>query len=479
MNLQWLIMAAAFILPAATAWPALEIWWPAKSSGNGERLLKLSLAGPLGAGFGSLWFFVWSMAFTPTGRAMIFVHMGVLVAVLAILLLLRIKRKRPIATGAPLTASSNVQNILGLPARLLCVLAGAVAAGLALAALVTRLLQNPHGGWDAWAIWNLRARFLYRSGPFWTDSFSPDLFWSSPDYPLGLPGIVALFWKYLGKETLVVPMLVATMFFVATGGLLYASLRRLNGQVAATLGLVVLAGTPFFIGHSASQYADVPLGFFFLGATVLMASYDYDPDKHRGWLVLAGIVASLAAWTKNEGMLFLIALVIARVTVAAVQGEWRRLSREGLAILTGAAPTLIVLFVFKSFFAPPNGFLSAQSWAVVWEKLTDGSRYQEIGTAFFKETSMYGDGMSILALPTLFLIGVNWRGFKHKSWLSGMLILAIMLTGYFFIYVITPSRLSWHLGTSLSRILLQLWPMTIFLVYLNLKPARSVISQTV
>ena len=141
-------------------------------------------------------------------------------------------------------------------------------------ALASRLIQNPHGGWDAWAIWNLRARFLFRSGPFWTDSFSPDLFWSSPDYPLGLPGYVALIWKYVDNDTVIVPMLVAAMFFVATGGLLYASLRRFSGQIAATLGLIALAGTSFFISHSASQYADVPLGFFVLATVVLMASYD-------------------------------------------------------------------------------------------------------------------------------------------------------------------------------------------------------------
>jgi hypothetical protein len=40
------------------------------------------------------------------------------------------------------------------------------------------------------------------------------------------------------------------------------------------------------------------------------------------------------------------------------------------------------------------------------------------------------------------------------------------LTGYFFVYVVTPLDLYWHLVTSLNRLFLQLWPGAIFVAFL-------------
>ncbi len=41
---------------------------------------------------------------------------------------------------------------------------GIAATGRALAAVVMFILASPHGEWDAWAIWNQHARFLFRGG---------------------------------------------------------------------------------------------------------------------------------------------------------------------------------------------------------------------------------------------------------------------------------------------------------------------------
>ena len=41
-----------------------------------------------------------------------------------------------------------------------------------------------------------------------------------------------------------------------------------------------------------------------------------------------------------------------------------------------------------------------------------------------------------------------------------------MLVGYFFVYVLTPLDLAYHLATSLNRLFLQLWPGVIFLVFM-------------
>jgi hypothetical protein len=51
----------------------------------------------------------------------------------------------------------------------------------------------------------------------------------------------------------------------------------------------------------------------------------------------------------------------------------------------------------------------------------------------------------------------------------------LTLAGYFFIYLITPRDIYWHLRFSLNRLFLQLWPSAIFLFFVALgsKPFAS------
>ena len=41
-----------------------------------------------------------------------------------------------------------------------------------------------------------------------------------------------------------------------------------------------------------------------------------------------------------------------------------------------------------------------------------------------------------------------------------------MPAGYFFVYVMTPLDLAYHLTTSLNRLFLQLWPGVILLIFM-------------
>ena len=55
---------------------------------------------------------------------------------------------------------------------------------------VSFILIEPHGQFDAWYIWNARARFLFRGGAYWADGFSPLV--AHADYPLLIPLIISI-----------------------------------------------------------------------------------------------------------------------------------------------------------------------------------------------------------------------------------------------------------------------------------------------
>ena len=76
-------------------------------------------------------------------------------------------------------------------------------AATAAASFVSASAVYPHGEWDAWAQWNLRARFFARglADGAWRDAFAPVLAWSHPDYPPLVPSSIARLWIYAGRET--------------------------------------------------------------------------------------------------------------------------------------------------------------------------------------------------------------------------------------------------------------------------------------
>ena len=195
-------------------------------------------------------------------------------------------------------------------------LVGVFLAALAFAVVgvVAKCWELPLGDWDAWAIWNLRARCLFRAGPMWRQAFSP--LFQHTDYPLLVPATSARCWLYLGSEATWVPWLVGALLTFSTVGMLAAGVARLRGSSQGLLAGLVLLGTVSFSHRGAWQYADVPLAFFVLAAVLLLTLYDATDRRRRRSLFLSGLAAGLAAWTKNEGSLVLIAVAATHTVMA-------------------------------------------------------------------------------------------------------------------------------------------------------------------
>jgi hypothetical protein len=376
----------------------------------------------------------------------------------------------------------------------------------ALYSAIRRAMALPNGeGWDSFAIWNLHARFLFRSGTTWQEGFSPLIPWSHPDYPLLLPAAIAHFWTYLGHESQAVPSIIGLVFTLCTAGVLFSALMILRGRYLAMLGCMALLATPLFVEQGTSQYADVPLSFFLLATVALVCLRDLrmNASSSAGLMVLAGVACSFAAWTKNEGLLFLFALLVARFVVLVrdrtrrSEGEAR--SRTSFApLLLSVLPLLLVIIWFKHFIAPPGDLFT--NGATTIHKLINPSRYWPVfkwyGRQFFRfghwlwapgtvlvsflyfatRTSDLAGGLAARPQDSRQDAGATERGGPEREAGFQACVLALLLTlaGYFFIYVITPYDVYWHLRFSLNRLFLQVWPSAIFLCLLRIAadPAR-------
>jgi hypothetical protein len=443
----------AFVVPLLAGWclAAAALARSAIRPAWAARVLEAALGAGAGIAISSITFFLLTLGGAASPTAIL-----VLDAVLLAAGLFAFWRTRGLRTAA------SSQSVAPPGFRWNWLLALALAAGfvLALYGLVSVSAANPFGEWDAWSIWNLRAKFLAGPGDAWKGALSalPEKAGMHPDYPLLLSGFVAMVWKAAGDTAPWVPQLTGFLFLaliLALLGSALAALRSLTSALAA--GFVLLSSTSFLF-LATMQYADLPLGFYYLASIALLLLAESAPSC----LALSGACASFAAWTKNEGAAFAIFLTLALLAVE------RRAVRRYLA---GAAPVLLLVVCFKLLLAPASDPLFQQGAAGLAQRFADPARYVQIGKALVVEAYHFGQPWShpllllaILAVALRFRIDpAGARGLRVAA-----TALALTFAAYCGVYVVTPSDLAWHLQTSLSRLLGQLWPSFLLLVFLAL-----------
>jgi hypothetical protein len=258
---------------------------------------------------------------------------------------------------------------------------------------------------------------------------------------------VARSWIYTGAETQTVPIGIAVLFTFATVGLLTAGLSELAGREKGLLAGIILLGTTSFIKLGAAQYADVPISFFFLASIVLLCLQNRLPSSGTA---LAGTSAALAAWTKNEGLLFFAFFLI------AIKWTKRPVSKA----LTGAFGILVPLAIFKLSLAPPN-YLAQSGGIVLLRNAMDPSRYLQVAVGFLYQMIHLGGQSLNPMIPLVAALLAIKHTAKYGTRLAAI-ILSAMCVGTFFVYIITPFDLAWQISWSLDRVLLQLWPAVLF-----------------
>ena len=390
-----LMLIPCFLLPMLAAFLLLCVLWPGPV--RAQFALKLCLAVGGGLGLASCTWFVWLVGIGPAGWVYPLVESAFYLAV-AVGCLVALRRRA--ADGLAIEAADRPA--AGVIAWVLLVI-GAVALVAQGATVALYTYAAPHGVGDAVYFWNQRARALYRGGEQWADAFSPLV--QVPDYPLLVPGNVVRGWWYAGEEMLLVPAVVAFLFTVGTTTLLAAALAALRGLSQGALAGLALVGTSLFTYLGSAQVADVPLSFYLLATLILLMVRDtFAPGSGR-LVAAAGLTAGLAAWTKNDGQLFIVCLIAARMLVVLSSRGGDALVREAGWFLAGLLPVALVVGSFKLTLAPTNYILAGQSWEATLDRLGAPERYQLIGIGLLRESLRVGGGVLIVLPLVLLLFG--------------------------------------------------------------------------
>ena len=326
-----------------------------------------------------------------------------------------------------------------------------------LAYCLSEFHMQPHGEWDAWAIWNLKARFLFRNPEQWFDGFSQVINWTHPDYPLFLPALVAKLWTMVNGESVLVPHIVALFYLFSATVIVFCMVNHFSHSTMAAIAVLVLLSSYAYIKTSVLLTADMPLATLLLLSVCFFISYLQ--IKNTALLWLAFLFLSATFWMKNEGQLIFLVFSIFYVLKSWRIGE---LTITLKVAMVAVIPSAIALWVFKNNVSLANDLFEHNSIDAIILRFTELERYKLVLISFFD---------SMIDIFKLSIVFVVYLLFRYRRMIVGTAVtylfcaIVIAISGYLAIYLfITPHDLPWHLQTSMKRILIHFYPAFVFLL---------------
>jgi hypothetical protein len=312
--------------------------------------------------------------------------------------------------------------------------------------------------WDGYAIWQLKAEAFFLDGTFAILRDPVHFSYAHLDYPLLAP--IQTWWVYahFGGVADGWAQAAGFLFYVDLLVVFWAAARRYVDRIAAGMGIAILACLPEATQHAVSGFADIPLALGLLVIGALLVPFLSESDTAAG----AALPWALGTVTliKNEGIL----AAVAALTV--ILGYWIWIGRPNgrgfgrslalclAAIVAANSPWLVA----KRAWRLQNDLLEERVRTGAGESLP--WRLGVALTGYVTQLARIGPW-----LPAWGLLIVLFPLGAAASWQRRVVVtvplwalLAVQLTGYTVVYLITPLPLQAHMGSSVDRLILHLVP---------------------
>lgn len=303
-------LAMLFVVGVGGSWLALTMPQPTKLS----LLDKLALSWLLGVGY-----FAWlvSVSLLLFGRMYLWVW-----AASAVVCLVAVIRYRRVIFSAPKLGSIRWPRLRFTWSSVITALLSAVIVAqgaYVLAASLSSSLQ-----WDGVFVWAVKAKAIYfdmtthpgallkylstttHGAPGWVVMSTDLMKFSNPEYPLGLPALMAWVFVWVGGVDEQAIKVIVPTFFISLLALLSSRLGRVIAAPKALLLVALLSSAPFLVEMSITGYADVPLAALFGVAAAFGAEYIRQPTAQSRYLTI--ILAASMILMKKEGLILAVLL---------------------------------------------------------------------------------------------------------------------------------------------------------------------------
>lgn len=310
-------------------------------------------------------------------------------------------------------------------------------------------LARPTAAYDSMAMWSLKAKILFYENKVDFNHENNFLYLGGANhrnYPWHIP--LLQFWLHvnLGEYNDLKTNFIFVFYFLSILILIYYFLLNFIGRYKSLIFTFFLSSMPLIFYHGFNAYADLVLAFYILAGFGLFCFYLENNQKN--YLFLSAIFWGAALFTKNEAIIFIIALALSiflyyhykSLKIKEVLGFF-------LLILACALPWFIFHFIhelkisnvqnelgFHPEIMPKilNGLFTGMSWNIWW----------------------------FIALLTIL---INFQKIIfNKNILFAWMFLALSFLGFFILYLFTQEYQFALNYTALLRNILVLTPVSLF-----------------
>lgn len=337
------------------------------------------------------------------------------------------------STAAPAEDHGQSHRHIVLAARLVDSLTIVAMSGFAIFATLA-----PIWAWDFWAIWGLKSRtFFEHRGIDWSFLARPDNAFAHPDYPVLIPlvqdfdAVMRGGWddRWMG------------LIYVAFGLAILAIVRDFLAHESGS-ALVSAVSTLAITGIAVSTWIGMAEGALiaYIGAAVLLVREGLRRDD-PALLRMGAVMAGLAACTKNEGLTFVVAMIVG--AAVAARGR-RRLLLNLIPAIALPLPWLVTERVYglHSYF---------QQGSLVDRVAGRIANPQEIFVALATNVPNRPLFWITAVATILLLIRAALRSERFA-----VVTIALQVMFYVAAFLATPFSVRWHVETSWVRLLNQI-----------------------
>ena len=322
---------------------------------------------------------------------------------------------------------------------------------------------GPFAGWDERAIYGLKARVLYHEGSVHAEAFADTAYVHSQSrYPLLVPLLEATLFTLRGSFDDRGLRLLFLLFSLSLALVVAGEARRLHGARAGGLWGLLLLTTPMLIGSSEGSgltgSADVPLAAFVTGATVLAGRSLQRTDS--GAPLLAGLLLGAAFATKQEGMIWALAL-----GGAVLLTLWRFPVARTADLARGAAAAAAPALLFLALSLAASRWTPRSAWSERYEVVLRldwlrrlGARPAGIAPFVLRQLADWKSWGWVWVLVVAGLLFLRRPRIGRTPFFWRTTILAVFAADLA-VFAVTPNQVHWHLATAFPRLLLHLLPL--------------------
>jgi len=332
-----------------------------------------------------------------------------------------------------------------------------------------RALIKPIEAYDAVAIYAIKSKIFYLAKSIPSDYFTALAnHFPHPDYPLNIPLIQTFIYLCLGNLNDQLVKIIFPLYFTGILVFLYFSIRQFAGSAYALLFTFILATIPQFNAYASNAYLDLPLAYYcFISAVFLFEWFKH--REHSSLLAVSVIMAALAGWTKNEGLIYcgVFILTLASFFIANIKKITVR-DRAAIFLCAGIIFIVLMPWLLTKYSAH---LVNTDIGEIRLNPLYLVKQLYKIGPILYEfQKQMLGPKKwNIFWIAMLVALIFRFKkAFEHDlRYISIML--ALIVCSYIYFYLISPLDIGYFLGKTWSRFLLHFLPLAVYWLAIILK----------